>query len=103
VNACKDPVVIIAEHTSLGLPLPSELKDPVDLIVLVDRSKPTFEERKFLVLDTPGVGLTIEAFSAKSDLPGGSDILGQVLMVQVPWLPCMVPTKTGFLEADEYF
>lgn len=103
VNSCEDPVALIAEHTSLGLPLPAELKDPVDLVVLVDRAKPRFAERNFLVIETPGAGITIQAFSAKSEIPAGAEILGQVDQVQVPWLPCMQPTKTGFLEADEYY
>lgn len=103
VAACEDPIVIIAEHFSLGVELPKTITDPVDLVVLVDRAKPRFGERKFLVLDTPGEGLTIEAFNTKSDLPKGSEILGQVELVQIPWLPSMSPTKTGFLEADEYF
>jgi hypothetical protein len=103
VNSCEDPVVIIAEHTSLGLPLPKSIEGAVDLVVLVDRAKRSFKERIFLVLDSPGKGLTIEAFPSKSDIPDGSEILGQVLLVQVPWLPSMAPTKTGFMESDEYF
>jgi hypothetical protein len=103
VAAWEDPVAIIAEHTSLGITLPAVIKDPVDLIVLVDRAKPTFAERKFLLIDTPGSGLTIGAFPSKVDLPDGAEILGQVEMVQVPWLPSMAATKTGFLEADEYY
>jgi hypothetical protein len=99
----EDPVAIIAEHTSIGITLPAVIKDPVDLIVLVDRAKPTFAERKFLLIDTPGSGLTIGAFPSKGDLPESCEILGQVEMVQVPWLPSMASTKTGFLEEDEYY
>ena len=102
VTNCKDPIVIIAEHTSLAVPLPDAIKDPVDLIVLVDRSTNWFAERRFLVIDIPGEGLKIGAYSTKADLPDG-DILGQVVLTQIPWLPSMKPTKTGFLEADEYF
>lgn len=103
VAACDDPVVVIAEHTSLNLPLPKEITEPVDLVVLVDRAKSSFAERKFLVLDAPGVGITIEAFQTKDEIPSGAQILGQVEMVQVPWLPCMAATKSGFLEQDEYY
>jgi hypothetical protein len=103
VHGVEDPVVIIAEHPSLNIPLPEELKDPVDLIVLVDRSKKSFGERKFLVIHTPDVGVSIGAFNSKAELPSNYEILGQVAMVQIPWLPCMAPTKSGFMEVDEYF
>ena len=103
VSSVEDPVVIIAEHPSLGVDLPKAITSAVDLVVLVDRAKSTFAERKFLVIEIPGKGLTIEAFNLKSDIPQGSEILGQVEQVQIPWLPSMAPTKSGFLEADEYY
>lgn len=103
VASCGDPVVLIAEHPSLGVQLPDEIEGAVDLIALVDREKNHFGERKFLVLDLPGEGLSIQAFGAKADIPEGAEILGQVEMVQIPWLPAMTPTKTGFMECDEYF
>lgn len=103
VTSVEDPVAIIAEHPSLGVDLPRAITSAVDLVVLVDRAKNTFHERKFLVIDIPGKGLTIEAFNLKSDIPQGSEILGQVEQVQIPWLPSMAPTKSGFLEADEYY
>ena len=102
VACCEDPVVIIAEHTSLAIPLPDVIKDPVDIVVLVDRAANRFAERKFLLMDVPGKGLQIGAFENKQKLPE-CDILGHVVLCQVPWLPSMKPTKTGFLEADEYF
>jgi hypothetical protein len=103
VTCSEDPVAIIAEHTSLNVPLPSVIKDAVDLIALVDRAKNRFAERKFLVVDIPGSeSLTIAAYPTREDLPAGCEILGQVVLVQVPWLPSMKPTKTGFLEVDEY-
>jgi hypothetical protein len=103
VAVAEDPVAIIAEHTSLNVPLPDEIKEPVDLVVLVDRAENRFAERKFLVVDVPGMGLTIAAYPTKAELPPNGEILGQVVLVQVPWLPSMKPTKTGFMEADEYF
>lgn len=103
VACCEDPVVLIAEHTSIGVPLPEVIKEPVDIVVLVDRAANTFAERKFLVLDVPGRGVTIAAFPSRPDLPKDCEILGQVILCQVPWLPSMKATKTGFLEADEYF
>mmetsp|Transcript_19244 Transcript_19244/g.41831 ORF Transcript_19244/g.41831 Transcript_19244/m.41831 type:complete len:230 (+) Transcript_19244:196-885(+) len=103
VACCEDPVAIIAEHTSLSVPLPEVLKEPVDIIVLVDRAATSFAERKFLLLDVPGKGLVIGAFPFKTELPNEAEILGHVLLCQLPWLPCMKPTKTGFMEADEYF
>jgi len=104
VAACEDPVVIIAEHTSLNVILPPELEEAADLLVVVDRGIPTFAERKFLVYSSAGATeLTIGAFAEKSDVPDGTTILGQVVLVQIPWLPCMQKTKTGFMEEDEYF
>mmetsp|Transcript_20654 Transcript_20654/g.45122 ORF Transcript_20654/g.45122 Transcript_20654/m.45122 type:complete len:225 (-) Transcript_20654:744-1418(-) len=103
VQGCDDPVAIIAEHPSLGVPLPETLTDPVDLIVLVDRARNTFAERKFLVIDNPTSGIEIGAFQTKAEIPAGSTILGHVLLVQIPWLPAMKPTKSGFMEEDEYF
>jgi hypothetical protein len=106
VASCEDPVVIIAEHTSLGVPLPDVITDPVDLVVLVDRASNRFAERKFLVLSMGGEShgeLVIGAYPTKQDLPQGAEILGQVVLCQIPWLPSMKPTKTGFMEVDEYF
>lgn len=104
VTACEDPVVIIAEHFAMGVELPKAIEDPVDLIVLVDRAKRRFGERTFLVLSEPGQEeVIIRAYSSKRELPKDAEILGQVELVQIPWLPSMSPTKTGFLEADEYF
>lgn len=104
VASCEDPVAIIAEHVALGVELPEAIQEPVDLIVLVDRAKNRFGERRFLVLEIPGeTCLTIAAFNDKSDLPAGCQVVGQVDQVQIPWLPSMAPTKTGFLEADEYY
>lgn len=103
VATCEDAVVIIAEHFALGVPLPDVLKEPVDVLVLVDRAKKGFAERKFLVVDVPGEGVWIKAFTQKSEIPDGSEILGRVDFVQVPWLPCMQKKKTGFMEDDQLY
>ena len=103
VAGCEDPVIVIAEHFAMGVELPKVIEDPVDLVVLVDRAIKTFGERKFLVVETPSEGIVIRAFGTKGEIPEGSEIMGQVILVQIPWLPSMAPTKTGFMEADEYF
>lgn len=104
VATCEDPVVIIAEHTALSVPLPDVLTEPVDIVTLVDRAANRFAERRFLVLDMPGKDeLVIGAFPTRDQLPADAEIVGHVVLCQIPWLPCMKPTKTGFLEADEYF
>jgi len=104
VASCDDPVVIIVEHDSIGVPLPDAIVDSVDLVVLVDRARANFAERKFLVVDVPGEsGLIIRAYGTKEELPPGGRVLGQVLLVQIPWLPSMKATKSGFMEVDEYF
>lgn len=103
VHDCTDAVAIIAEHPSLGVPLPETLTEPVDVIVLIDRARNYFSERKFLVIDNPAAGVEIGAFQTKAEIPEGSTILGQVVLVQMPWLPAMKPTKSGFMEEDEYF
>ena len=103
VHGCSDAVAIIAEHPSLGVPMPDTLTEPVDVIVLVDRARNYFSERKFLVFDNPTAGVEIGAFVTKAEIPEGSTILGQVVLVQMPWLPSMKPTRSGFMEEDEYF
>ena len=104
VANCQDPVVIVAEHPSLGVELPKAIEGAVDLVVLVDRGLTEYAERRFMVLSTPGSEeLKIAAFGSKKEIPEGAEILGQVLLVQIPWLPSMKPTKTGFMEADELF
>ena len=104
VASCVDPVVIIAEHSSLAVPMPDAIKEEVDLVVLVDRNENKFAERKFLVLNDPSTGeLSIGAFPTRGDVPDNAEILGHVVLVQIPWLPSMKPTKTGFMEVDEYF
>jgi len=100
---CEDPVVIIAEHFSLGVPLPEVLTEPVDLLVLMDRAEKGFAERKFLVVDVPGEGVLIKAFSTKAEIPVGSEVLGRVTYVQIPWLPCMKKKKSGFMEDDQLY
>jgi len=104
LSDCADPVAIIAEHPSLGVQLPEPIKDNVDLVVVADRSKAFFVERKFLVVNIPGNdGVTIGAYASMSDLPDEAEILGQVILVNIPWLPAMKPTKTGFMEDDNLF
>jgi hypothetical protein len=103
VSGAVDPIVIIAEHFSIGIELPKVITKPVDLIVLVDRAITGFAERKFLVVNVPKVGVVIGAYPTKKDMPADAEILGRVILVQIPWLPSMAPTKTGFMEADEVF
>lgn len=100
-----DPVVIIAEHPTLGVTLHEKVVDPVDLVVLCDRSKRTFAERKFFVFDDGNKGgeLTIGAFTSKDEIPESVTILGQVTFVQIPWLPMMQKKKSGFSEDDDLF
>lgn len=101
VAACEDAVVIIAEHTTLNISLNDAITEPVDIVVLVDRSLKTFAERKFLVTDNGSGELQIGAYQSKSDLVG--EILGHVVLTQVPWLKAMGRKKTGFMEDEEYF
>lgn len=75
----------------------------MDLVVLVDRAFNSFAERRFMVIDVPGSGVEISAFPSKAELPPNSEILGHVVLCQIPWLPSMKPTKSGFMEVDEYF
>lgn len=99
-----DPVVLIADQYSLGVQLPNEV-DNVDLVVLCDRSKKHFAERRFLVLEleeSRGT-LTIAAFESKGDLPENAKIMGHVKLVQIPWLPSMEKKKSGFMEENELF
>uniref|UniRef100_A0A7S3PYS7 Rubisco accumulation factor 1 C-terminal domain-containing protein n=1 Tax=Chaetoceros debilis TaxID=122233 RepID=A0A7S3PYS7_9STRA len=103
IDLCEDPAVIIAEHFALGVPLPEVLTDPVDLLVVVDRAKKTFAERKFLVMDVPGKGIVIKAYSTKAEMPEGGEVIGRVDFVQVPWLPCMKKKKSGFQEDDSLY
>ena len=105
VYATEDPVALIADHFEMGVLLPNELVDPVDLIVLCDRSKKTWAERRFLVFETadnPGT-LRIAAFETKEELPAGINIVGHVTLVQIPWLPSMQKKKSGFLEEDQLY
>ena len=62
------------------------------------------KERKFLVMQLPGkMELFIGAYQSKSDIPTGGEILGRVDMVQIPWLPAMKPTRSGFQEENELY
>jgi Rubisco Assembly chaperone C-terminal domain len=106
VQNCQDPVVIIANHQALGIPLAAELTKPVDLTVLVDRAVTAFAERKFVVVDThesQDGQLSVMAFDTKAKMPATYEILGRVILVQIPWLPSMAPTRSGFMEADEFY
>jgi len=101
VYETEDPVVIIADHEEMGVQLPM-LTEPVDLVVLCDRSRKYFAERKFLVLETeerPGF-VTVAAFLSKEEMPAKAKILGQVTLVQIPWLPSMQKKKSGFMEEE---
>lgn len=105
VYETEDAVAIVAENTSLGVQLPN-INDVVDLIVLCDRSRTHWQERKFLVLDMDGSGqgeLKIAAYGTKAEVPVGAKILGHVTFVQIPWLPGMAKKKSGFAEEDELF
>lgn len=89
----------------MGVQLPKEITEPVDLIVLVDRARKHFSERKFLVLELeedPGM-ISIGAFGSREELPSTAKILGHVTLVQIPWLPSMKKKKSGFMEEDLLF
>lgn len=104
IHYMKDPVVLIGDHFTLGVPLPEVLEEPVDLVMAVDRARNFFSERKFLIMSVPGVDeLECGAFNSKAEMPEGAEVLGQVMLVQIPWLPCMQKTRSGFMEEDEYF
>jgi len=104
VHYMGDPVVLIGDHLNLGVPLPDILTDPVDLVMVCDRALNYFSERKYLIMAVDGQeDLEVGAFTTKDEMPSGAVVLGQVVMVQIPWLPCMKPTKSGFMEVDEYF
>jgi len=105
VTECQDPVVVISDHLTLGIRLPAALTRPVDLIVLIDRAQRLFEERKFMLIRLPASDeLLIRAYPNKSDfLRDEAEILGRVVMVQIPWLPAMKPTTSGFEEEDELY
>lgn len=105
VYGCVDPVVIISDHLTLGIPLPEVEKLPIDIVCLVDRGQQFFAERKFLIYtDGDGDGqVQLAAFPSVDEFPQTATILGHVVLMNVPWLPSMKSTKTGFAEADEYF
>ena len=114
VASCEDPIIVIAEHTALNLLLPTEITEPVDVLVLIDRSKTYFSERTFLLFavvhtddppqqEQPQPQVRIAAFHTRDEIPSHAIVLGHVKQVTIPWLPSMAPTKTGFLEADEYY
>jgi hypothetical protein len=110
VASCEDPIIVIAEHTALNILLPAAITEPVDLLVLIDRSKTYFSERKFLLLavnepeqQQQQQQIQIAAFHTRDEIPSNAIVLGHVEQVTIPWLPAMAPTKTGFLEADEYY
>jgi len=101
----EDPVAIIADHITLNVPLGHGITEPVDLVVLCDRSRKYFSERKFLILeleDKPGM-VSIAAFNEKSEIPNNAKIHGQVTFVQIPWLPFMEKKKSGFEEEDQLY
>eukprot|EP00978_Attheya_sp_CCMP212_P033189 scaffold132929_cov72-Attheya_sp.AAC.1 len=43
VYGCDEPIVIVAEHFSIGVELPVEIADPVDLVILVDQARMPFK------------------------------------------------------------
>lgn len=104
VHYCEDPAVLIGDHFTLGVILPDVLTEPVDIVMVIDKSLNYFSERKFLVMAVPGKDeLEVAAFNTREEMPVGAEVLGQVILSQIPWLPCMKPTRTGFMEVDEYF
>ncbi len=52
--------------------------------------------------ENPGV-ISIGAFSSKEEMPSTAKIMGQVMLVQIPWLPSMQRKKSGFMEEDQLF
>ena len=49
------------------------------------------------------LSVTIRGFASKAETPKGSEILGRVVFVQVPWLPCMKKKKSGFMEDEQLY
>jgi len=71
------------------------------VVCVVERDHGGFKARKFFLFSEGGEEeLSIGAFNEFEEMKG--EILGEVMLTQVPWVSSMKSTKTGFLESDEY-
>ena len=102
VQFCEDPVAIIAEHESVGIELRLQLPNRWTSSCSAIGPRKGSRRGKFLVFDQPGTDLQIGAFPTKADFPGDATIMAGRADAD-PWLPAMKPTKSGFMEEDEYF
>lgn len=96
VTDCVDPIAVIAMAEDLGL----SYSEPAECVVLIDRADRDFSPEKFYIFLTPENTLSI---GWQARLQPGYEIMGRVIICNVPFLDSMQPPKSGFLEDDEEY
>lgn len=93
ITGCVDPVVMITSNTVLGV----QLKEDVEMLVVVDRGDRYFTPECFFVFRTPENQLLVQW---ADKVEPGYEILGRVALCTVPYMRSSAPTDTGFAEND---
>lgn len=93
ITACIDPVVMIATNTALGV----QLKEEVEMLVVVDRGDTIFSPEYFFVFKNPDNQLVLQW---ADKVEPGFEVLGRVALCTVPYMKSMAAPDTGFAEAD---
>ncbi len=98
-------VCVIADVGSLGIPVPEEAGDDVDVLVILDKDMSAgFRERRFYGLRDQSGMLSFKGFHSESEFDQvRSEVVGEVMVVKVPWVEGMGGKATGFSEESELF
>eukprot|EP00596_Hydrurales_sp_CCMP1899_P010838 CAMPEP_0119035126 /NCGR_PEP_ID=MMETSP1177-20130426/2092_1 /TAXON_ID=2985 /ORGANISM="Ochromonas sp, Strain CCMP1899" /LENGTH=147 /DNA_ID=CAMNT_0006993061 /DNA_START=251 /DNA_END=694 /DNA_ORIENTATION=+ len=93
ITDCVDPVVMITTNKAIQV----QLKEDVEMLVVVDRGDTQFNPEHFFVFRTPENTVLLQWADRVED---GYSILGRVAMCTVPWIKSMASADTGFAEND---
>jgi len=98
VQACEDPVAIVTNSAHLHISLANNVE--AEVVVLIDRANTEFYNNKFFLF-ADAAGTTYLKW--QSELPEGHEVLGRIMLVQIPFLSTMGKKTSGWMEeADDY-
>lgn len=93
ITNCVDPVIMITSNAAIGV----QLKEEVEMLVVVDRGNRYFSPENFFVFRTPENQLLLQWTDS---VEPGYEILGKVALCTVPYMKSNAPADTGFAEND---
>lgn len=92
----KDPVVVVAESSALGI----SLATPTEVLAVIDRQTVAFSDRHFFAFSDPSGRVIIRRFEASSP-PAGYEVVGKVVVIHLPFDKKSTASSGTWLEEGD--